>query len=165
MLTTLHPAATGRRLLLCRLGVITLRYRQSSLVLPTGFTCEARRWIARYVKSNCGRGHLVCPPYKLRSSAPGLEEFIQRSSATGGMPDRAGATKDEVYRAIEALTLGERLKLKHFAALGGAGTRTSELWAHFGGSFSPDFVHPFLMIPLATSCSWPASRYKQLAIS
>jgi hypothetical protein len=32
------------------------------------------------------------------------------------MPDRAGATKDEVYRAIEALTPGELLKLKHFAA-------------------------------------------------
>ena len=34
------------------------------------------------------------------------------------MPDRARATKDEVYRAIEALTLGERLKLKHFVAWG-----------------------------------------------
>jgi hypothetical protein len=32
------------------------------------------------------------------------------------MPGGTGATRDEVYRAIQALTLGERLKLKKFAA-------------------------------------------------
>jgi hypothetical protein len=32
------------------------------------------------------------------------------------MPDRTGATRDEVHRAIQALTPGELLKLKHFAA-------------------------------------------------
>jgi len=32
------------------------------------------------------------------------------------MPDRAGATRDEFYQAVEALTPGELLKLKHFAA-------------------------------------------------
>ena len=32
------------------------------------------------------------------------------------MPGRTGGTRDEVYRAIQALTPGELLKLKHFAA-------------------------------------------------
>jgi hypothetical protein len=32
------------------------------------------------------------------------------------MPDGTGATRDELYRAIEALTPGELLKLKYFAA-------------------------------------------------
>jgi hypothetical protein len=32
------------------------------------------------------------------------------------MPDGTGANRDEIHQAIEALTPGERLKLKHFAA-------------------------------------------------
>ena len=55
----------------------------------------------------------------------GLEEFIQRSSATGGMPDRAGAT---------TLTLGERLKLKHFVAWGVRGLGRASCGADSGGS-------------------------------
>ena len=79
-------------------------------------------------------GTLSLSALQTASSAPGLEEFIQRSSATGGMPDRAGATKDEVYRAIEALTLGERLKLKHFVAWGVRGLGRASCGADSGGS-------------------------------
>jgi len=57
----------------------------------------------------------------------------RRAHSTRRMPDRARATKDEVYRAIEALTLGERLKLKHFVAWR-CRARTNELWADLRGS-------------------------------
>jgi hypothetical protein len=53
---------------------------------------------------------------------------------TRGPQGRAGATKDEVYRAIEGLTPGELLKLKHFVACGVRGLGRASRGADLGGS-------------------------------